>query len=105
MEILGLRTYCDVDTNAISNNFLDRRNTFCGSRDLYVDIGPVDHFVQPFCSFNSSLGIICQPRGDLHRNIPICPIGLVIDRLEKFARILDILDDKFPISALCVLSS
>ncbi|KAJ0566475.1 hypothetical protein HanIR_Chr06g0274161 [Helianthus annuus] len=57
----NISTYSYINTYSERNNFFNRRNTGCSSRNFDMNIWAINHFMQPFCSINGPLGIITKP--------------------------------------------
>ncbi|KAG5520513.1 hypothetical protein RHGRI_033182 [Rhododendron griersonianum] len=74
------------------------------SKNLYVDIGTINHFMKPFCSLNSPYSIISKSGRNFNRNVTITSVCLIVDWLKKFACILNVLHHKFPICTFNVFS-
>ena len=80
----------DVDIDAGGNKFLDGGKTFRGCWNLDHDVFTIEPFPQPLGFVNRFLGVLSQQWRHLQADIPVQPVGPVVNRLQQVSGHLNV---------------
>src|SRR6185312_4461710 len=82
----------DVDVDSLADELSDRRDPLGRRRNLDHEVLAMDRAPEARRLVDGRLGVMREVRRDLHADVPVAAIGLVVDRTEDVSRLLNVLD-------------